>query len=525
MTALESRLKKLEGVIGSQQTIKFIVPYKRQFYCGHYLKDGKVIPDGETCCFWHWRGLPRRGGNRHPVYPWQQRIIDDIKKGYRRFAIFKGPKYGATEFILSLYEHLSITGGWLDEQTFLPNWVDGQVGILVGINMPESEFMIERAKDILAHKDGDGKAVRDDKGKTTYRIPLNYSYNNKREFSLNTVKYMAHPAGNYDAIRAKPNMAGILGDEIAFFIKKVDDQHAIRDAFEHYQGSINPLTFLITTAGEVPAGFAHDIWKEPDIDNGGNYRKIVLWPEDGLYVHPESKTSLLDPIEIEKMRTNNPHSFKRNFLHQWGHGVGDAFSQADIDWIESQPAYQVDQRAPKSMGIDPGYGSSTFALVITQLDGGQLQVIYSSATKNAYPDDIRDKIMGLREKYNVTRMYVDGAKPDVIRTLKRLISERTDYLEAIKGYKAQKVDHQRLMQVVPVNFGQEDQQMLDWVQGLVSKHRIVINKENHAELLTELRMAKQEEDGSLDKTQHTMDLTDALLLSCKFFKPRNEPNL
>ena len=35
-------------------------------YCGHYLNPddkSKVIPDGASCCWWHWVGLPVRFGH------------------------------------------------------------------------------------------------------------------------------------------------------------------------------------------------------------------------------------------------------------------------------------------------------------------------------------------------------------------------------------------------------------------------------------------------------------------------------
>jgi hypothetical protein len=38
------------------------------------------------------------------------------------------------------------------------------------------------------------------------RLNINEDYNTKKEFSLNTVEFRAHPADNIDSIRSQPNM-------------------------------------------------------------------------------------------------------------------------------------------------------------------------------------------------------------------------------------------------------------------------------------------------------------------------------
>ena len=214
-------------------------PQLKEFWCGHYLDPNKQpIPDGAECCFMHWRGLPRRWGKRHPLYSWEIRVVNDIRTGTKYIFVLKPPKLGATELFLSFAIWKALSD---------PSWTNGQVGILVGTSIGETEQMIGRCKEILAVKDSNGIIKRNAKGDPIYRVPLHYSYNNKKEFTVNTVRFMAHSAGHYDAIRAKPNMRMIIGDEIAFFIRRKEDQKEIRSAFEHNLDSILSIVPLNPT--------------------------------------------------------------------------------------------------------------------------------------------------------------------------------------------------------------------------------------------------------------------------------------
>jgi hypothetical protein len=51
-----------------------------------------------------------------------------------------------------------------------------------------------------------------------------------------------------------------------------------------------------------------------------------------------------------------------------------------------------------SMGVDPGYGSSSFGIVITQLVDSQLQVIYANEFQKPDFNDMLKVTMGLVKK-------------------------------------------------------------------------------------------------------------------------------
>lgn len=504
--SLESRIKKLEQSLSKPQEQTW--PVLQKFWCGNYPN-----PDGSTCCFWHWRGLPRRWGKRHPIYSWQQNILDDLDNGFKYFATLKGPKLGATEFWLSYFLYKSL---------YDKSWRNGQVAILVGINKPESQYMIQRAKEILAVRDEQGELVRDTEGQVQYRVPIDYSYNNKDEFTVNTVRWAAHPAGHYDAIRAKPNMKAILGDEIAFFIKKKLDQQAIRDAFEHYRGGADTIVSLITTSGEVPAGFAFDIFHERGAQkpSDAGYRQYILGVEAGLEIHPDSKTSLYDPAEIEKIR--GTPSFKRNYEHQWGADAGNVWSFEKIEACTKIP-YDLSKITGRnnSLGIDPAYGSSKFAFTVSQLEKGIIQVLYADEIERADPVEMVQKTVDLIYKYRIEKVFVDASDPGFIKAVKRMVRERVDYENVIEEYPD---NYEHMMRIVPVGFRRnttlEKNSMISWAQELVSSGQVAIDK-SFTNLLTQMRSARTKVDGKLDKDDaFTMDLIDSLFLNLRRYRYR-----
>lgn len=88
------------------------------------------------------------------------------------------------------------------------------------------------------------------------------------------------------------------------------------------------------------------------------------------------------------------------------------------------------------MGIDPGFGSSNFGIVIVQRMDGMIQVVYAEEFERPDYNEMVDAILLLLEKYDVVnRVYVDGSFPAFIRSLKRQLGSTEhpeDYDQLIK---------------------------------------------------------------------------------------------
>ena len=184
----------------------------------------------------------------------------------------------------------------------------------------------------------------------------------------------------------------------------------------------------------------------------------------------------------------------------------------------------------KSVGLDPGFGSSNFGVCITELVDGLVNVIH--AEKYQRPDFNRmiDITVNLLDKYSITfegrsRTFVDGANPSFIRALKERLDEDTNY-EHITSYLKKQYssvyDLQFLeenMFVIPVPFNKEHKHMLAHCKEMMEYHngQIAINPK-FTKLITALRTVVENSEGVLDKetTSHD-DLFDAFRLSLMFW--------
>lgn len=448
------------------------------FWCGHYLDPGDkaiIIPDGSSCCFWHWIGLPERYGARHPCYPWQEQAIIDLAE-YDYHYTRKPPKVGATQLYLL----------WAMWQACINiKWLNGQVAIVVGTRGEESEKMIERCKEMLAYKDAEGRPIRDEEGRLLTKLSISQEYNTKKEFSLNTVEFRARPADNIDAIRSQPNMRYILIDEIAFF--RMVDQQRVRDAFEHYIGASEVKIVLVTTAGFAPGGVGYEI----ETEQNSLYRKHLYDYNIGLVVHPESLTSLYIKDNIDKLRGSV--SFNRNFLGIWGYGAGNIFDSRTLDEV-SKDSYDLKdiRNLPNVLSIDPAYGkvrdklSSKFAGLGLYKENGQ---IYTRSYFELEEPSDEEGIRTIRtelQRYGYKNLVIDGHWTGLIKSFS-------------KDYNAYGIVYQDHLA-----------DMVDTAQKETSDLHVHIHP-THEPLIVQLRSIKRNENGVPDKKQSRFDLGDAYL--------------
>ena len=78
------------------------------------------------------------------------------------------------------------------------------------------------------------------------------------------------------------------------------------------------------------------------------------------------------------------------------------------------------------MGIDCGFGSSPFGVVIARLADGKVQVIFADEFERPDYNEMLEMVLRLRYKYQVKKIFVDGANLEFIRSLKGKIGERPD---------------------------------------------------------------------------------------------------
>ncbi|MFL6341660.1 MAG: hypothetical protein ACJ72U_08955 [Nitrososphaeraceae archaeon] len=172
------------------------------------------------------------------------------------------------------------------------------------------------------------------------------------------------------------------------------------------------------------------------------------------------------------------------------------------------------------MGIDPAYGSSAFGIVVTQWIDNHIQILHAEEYHRPDHNEMLSLVYGLISRYDVDKIYIDGANPSFIKSLKLQIGEAADYDKVIARYRSEGLgDGTKDMRIVPVNFNKEHKAMLGHCKMILEQEpgKIAINPDRFDKLITALRTAA-DNDGTLDKESTSYnDIFDAFRLALKFY--------
>ena len=96
----------------------------------------------------------------------------------------------------------------------------------------------------------------------------------------------------------------------------------------------------------------------------------------------------------------------------------------------------------KSVGLNPGFGSSNFGVCITELVDGMVNVLHAEEYPRSDFNEMIKTTVNLLDKYDIRfdnscRIFVDGANPSFIRALKARVSEDTEYEDQINRWKSE----------------------------------------------------------------------------------------
>jgi hypothetical protein len=466
------------------------------------------------CCFNHIISLPKKNGIEKPLYHYQKTIFDSLQS-YRHIWIKKATGLGITEFMLRYMAWLCLKDDKLKGT---------HMCIVTGPRIDLAITLIDRMKQLLVEK----QLLSFDTKETV--------------IELNGVKIEAFPSHHLDAMRGLPNVSFILLDESDFF--PPGQQQDARDVSERYIAKSDPYIVMVSTPN-APGGLFERIEKEPE--STCLYKRIFLDYSYGL-------DKIYSKEEIE--RAKQSPSFEREYGLKYLGRIGNTFLPSDIEKAlfplllsssnnstnnnfqladeqnNSLPSFIIDPDqfilgARKSMGIDPAWGSSAFGIVITRFVDGRIQILYADQFERPDFNGMIQKVWELYMKYNfdgsVDRIYVDGANPSFIRSLKLIIGEREDYEKVIEQRRTFSTklwqDIETMMTIVPVNFAKEHKDMIAHCRNLMSKGLVTIYpKERFDKLITSLRTAVDNE-GVLDKDATSYpDIFDAFRLAMKFYR-------
>lgn len=294
-----------------------------------------------------------------------------------------------------------------------------------------------------------------------------------------------------------------------------------------YTGTINAaLTRLANTGGRMviespprgPQGKLYEIYtksrEQTDLESPEGQFKIKQIPVD--YAVAEG---VITEEQVDEYRALFGREFPQYFEAEFIAVGGNVLTLEDIERAE-KIGKTVDytknvRKAPKSMGIDPGFGSSKFGIVITQMWNGRVEVIYSQEFGESAPTRMLQQAWELAFRYGVNKIYIDSSNPGYIRDIKRMFAEREDYEVDMKRARRYGIPPDRLMKVVPKSFATHGREMLADMQAFFERGLIAVHPDFEM-LLRQCRSAL-EINGQIDKSKGSFDSLDALRLSLQYF--------
>jgi hypothetical protein len=199
----------------------------------------------------------------------------------------------------------------------------------------------------------------------------------------------------------------------------------------------------------APDGMFERIEKEPE--ETCIYKRLFL-----DYTYGIGKIYTADEIEKAKQSP----AFEREYNLKYLGKIGNVFHTKDIEAaIEKGRKYNPDvirssHFTSKSIGIDPAYGSSAFGIVVTQWIDKHIQILHAEEYHRPDYNEMLSLVYELISKYQVDKIYIDGANPSFIRSLKLQIGEEADYDKVIARYRSEKLgdNWSSNMRIVPVSY-------------------------------------------------------------------------
>ncbi|MGA9171400.1 MAG: hypothetical protein WBZ20_14775 [Nitrososphaeraceae archaeon] len=196
-------------------------------------------------------------------------------------------------------------------------------------------------------------------------------------------------------------------------------------------------------------------------------------------------------IEIAKRSTSFEREYNLKFLGL----VGNVFLPEKIDAAialgRELEIYNKILDNPETVpltqfyiGVDAGFGSSKFAIVLVCIVDEKLFVLESVELDRQEFNYCINKISEVMERYDLThdntKIFIDASSPAVVMAVKKSLDDKeepSDYLDIIARRKKQKIrDPCYDMCVIPVNFSTvEKRNMLANLKDLIDSNVVVLN--------------------------------------------------
>ena len=173
----------------------------------------------------------------------------------------------------------------------------------------------------------------------------------------------------------------------------------------------------------------------------------------------------------------------------------------------------INPYAIHSLGVDPAFGSSAFALVLTEHipERDIIRVLLAEQYEN-HPDPsaMVERIFQIHREYWNLWIFIGASARGFITSLKIAFGENINY---------QTVDevHPGNNKVLPISFSKENKTMISHLATLFQDHKVAVDPQ-FDKLIIALKSAVVNEYSLLKDQSAYNDLTDAISLSLRCYK-------
>ena len=440
----------------------------------HHIEFHRTVGN---CCFNHIVGLPSKKWKLYPHFDYELKLVD-VLKHHKRLLILKARGLGMTEFILRYMAWLCLYDN---------RYRGADMGIIVGPNLKLAYKLIGRMKRIFDNR-------------------IHVDFNSAvTSLNLNGVNIEAFPSNNPDAFRGLEKPAFFIIDEADFFTHET--HYEARSAVEGASTKSDPWIVFVSTPNK-PGGFIESFLNEPE----SKYYKLRLDYTIGL-------GKIYTTSEIAEAKEDKT-TFEREYNLKFLGSHGTCFSEIRIDNAINAVRYDPDSINPyalRSIGIDPGWGSSPFGITVCEYSDNKVRVLYAEEYPRPDYNEMLDRVYWLYRQVSPDKVCVDGSAADFVQSLKLRIGERGDYLKEKQEFKTQGVDWERSTKILPLYFGTKNKIMLTHAKNLIDNGLVAIHPK-FEKLITALRTAS-ENQGVIDKEKTSYhDILDSWMLSLYYFQ-------
>jgi hypothetical protein len=262
-----------------------------------------------------------------------------------------------------------------------------------------------------------------------------------------------------------------------------------------------------------PQGRFYELYEQFKDNEEKNFQVFLVT------IYDAKKEGLVTQEFIDKAKLELGVLFPQTYEGSFMAAHGGIFLPTEIQAVTSRIEHGYNSACTTSIGVDPAFGSSKFAICVLQLEDGIIKVIHTEEKEHADYHDMLSLVAKLRYIYKPNKVFVDAANPEFVRSLKVQFNENTDYESVIAQAHKEKINPDHRMFVIPVSFNKEGAELLGRLRHLISKRWFSLCY-THKELIKQLYSARYSSNGNLDKTENnnTYDLLDACRLALMEFE-------